>query len=346
MPLVNSDYKPPWRYRNANIQTVLPSLLRKIKSVQYQRQRVNTADGDFIDLDWSFAAADNNIVSQTPRAKAESSVKNGANHRNASLAVLCHGLEGSSDRAYMRGMVKAFNQQGVDVVAYNYRGCSGEANLKKKFYTAGSTDDLQDVLNTLNQQRSYQTIYLIGFSLGGNLVLKYGGEKGGNIDPNIKGIVAISAPCDLRSSSVEMHKSKNYLFTLRFLKMLFAKVREKSNQYPELRSIDLNAIKTLKEFDDQITAPLAGFKDAEDYWTQSSCIRVLSEITIPTLILNAADDPILGPECYPYQVARSNECVYLEVPDWGGHVGFMHRPNQPEYWHESRTVDFLLQYRV
>ena len=324
MPLINSDYKPPLRYRNAHIQTVLPSLLRKIRSVQYQRQRMHTTDGDFIDLDWSYVTAD---------------------HASTSLAVLCHGLEGSSDRAYMKGMTQAFNTRGIDVVAYNYRGCSGETNLQKKFYTAGSTDDLEEVLNAINNQGQYQAIYLVGFSLGGNLVLKYGGEQGGNIDPVIKGIVAISAPCDLRSSSLEMHKSKNYLFSLRFLKMLFVKIREKSTFYPELQSIDLKSIRTLKEFDDHFTAPLAGFKDAEEYWDKASSIKVLSGIAIPTLILNAADDPILGPECYPYQEAQSNDRIFLEVPDRGGHVGFMHRPNYPEYWHEQRAEHIMLQIR-
>jgi len=297
-------------------------LLRKIETIQYQRQRIQTTDGDFIDLDWCLSAADQG---------------------STFLAVLCHGLEGCSDRAYMKGMANAFNARGIDAVAYNYRGCSGESNLHKKFYTAGSTDDLQDVLNSIIKHNHYQTIYLVGFSLGANLVLKYGGEQGINIDPVIKGIAAISAPCDLRSSSVEMLKTKNYIFTLRFLKMLFAKVRDKSKLYPELESIDLKSIKTLKDFDDQITAPLAGFKDAEDYWHKSSCLGFLQALAIPTLILNAADDPILGPECYPYREAQSNDCIFLEVSDWGGHVGFMHRPNQPEYWHERRTVEFLMQ---
>jgi predicted alpha/beta-fold hydrolase len=326
MPIIiNSTYQPPLRYRNAHVQTVLPSLLRKIRSVQYQRRRVHTADGDFIDLDWSYVAA--------------------ANQASTSLAVLCHGLEGSADRAYMMGMAQAFNASGIDAVAYNYRGCSGETNLQKKFYTAGATDDLQDVLDAINKQCRYQDIYLVGFSLGGNLVLKYGGEKGEDIDPIIKGIVAISAPCDLRSSSLEMLKFKNCVYSLRFLKMLLAKVREKSNQYPELKGIDLKSIRTLKQFDDQLTAPLAGYKDAEDYWYKASCIRELSQITIPTLIVNAADDPILGPECYPYQEACAHDFIFLEIPERGGHVGFMHRPNQAVYWHERRTVDFLLQSR-
>jgi len=323
MPVIDSEYKPLRRYRNAYIQTILPTLLRKVEDVNYTRQRVKTSDGDFIDLDWSLAAAN--------KVPAES------------LAVVCHGLEGSSDRAYMLGMVKAFNARGIDAVAYNYRGCSGEMNLARKFYSAGATGDLQEVLDVINNQCYYQTIYLVGFSLGGNLVLKYGGEKGKNIDPAIKGIAAISAPCDLHSSSMELLKAKNYMISLRFLIMLRKKLIEKSNLYPELKRIDPQGIKDLKQFDDQVTAPLAGYKDAEDYWYKASCIRELDQIIIPTLIINAADDPILGPECYPYQEARRNEYIKLEVPPQGGHVGFMHRPNQSEYWHETKTVEFLIQ---
>ena len=323
MPIYDSEFMPLQKYRNAYIQSVLPTLFRKVESVHYTRQRMNTSDGDFIDLDWSLAS-ENKVPAE-------------------SLAVICHGLEGSSDRAYMLGMVKAFNTRGIDAVAYNYRGCSGEMNLMKKLYSAGATDDLQEVLDAIKKHYDYPTVYLVGFSLGGNLVLKYGGEKAGDIDPHIKGIVAISAPCDLYSSSIELLKAKNYMISLRFLIMLRNKFKVKADQYPELKSINIKAIKNLKQFDDQITAPLSGYKDAEDYWYKASCIRKLDQLAIPALIINAADDPILGAECYPYQEARTNEYVHLEVPARGGHVGFMHRPNQNEYWHERRTVEFLMQ---
>lgn len=320
MPLLESEYKPLRRYGNAYLQSVMPTLFRKVEAINYTRQRINTADGDFIDLDWSLA--DKNKAAN-------------------SLAILCHGLEGSSDRAYMRGMAKAFNTRGIDVVAYNFRGCSGELNLMKKFYSAGATDDLQEVMDAIKKQAHYQSQYLVGFSLGGNLVLKYGGEKGGDIDASIKGMAAISAPCDLRSSSVELLKAKNYVFSLRFLIMLRQKVNEKANQYPELKAIDPKSIKNLKQFDDRFTAPLAGYLDAEDYWYKASSIRELEQISIPTLIINSADDPILGSECYPYQEAKASPFIHLEVPARGGHVGFMYRPNQNEYWHESRTANFL-----
>lgn len=321
MPVVESEFKPAWVFRNAHIQTVFPTLFRKVDEIHYTRQRIATRDGDFIDLDWSYA-----------RDKKLS----------ASLAVLCHGLEGCSERAYMTGMARAFNRRGVDVAAYNYRGCSGEPNLQKKYYTAGATDDLEDVLTAIRERVGYGSIYLVGFSLGANLVLKYAGEKGSNIMTDIKGVAAVSAPCDLRSSAIELDKLKNRLYSKRFLHMLCNKVKEKIPVFPELGEIALDSLKTLKEFDNLVTAPLSGFIDAEDYWHRASCIRVLQGTAVPTLIMNAADDPILGPECYPYEEARSTGNIFLEVPQWGGHVGFMQRPGDDEYWHEQRVAAFML----
>ncbi len=321
MPIIDSKFKPSWVCRNAHMQTVYPTLFRGIGSVRYTRQRILTSDSDFIDLDWSFANT------QVP---------------GKSLAVLCHGLEGCSARAYMMGMARACNLRNIDALAYNYRGCSGEPNLQKKFYTAGATDDLDEVITAIRASDRYDTIYLVGFSLGANLVLKYVGETGRDMPDDIKAAVAVSAPCDLRSSAIELDKFKNRLYTKRFLKMLCEKIKAKTVTYPELRDINLDAIRSLKEFDDLVTAPLSGFIDAEDYWYQASCIRVLKNTCIPVLILNAADDPILGSGCYPYEQARVSDDIFLEVPKWGGHVGFMPGPGSLEYWHEQRGVEFFL----
>jgi len=321
MPVLVSDFRPPMVYRNNHIQTTFPTLFRQVKGVEYRRERMTLPDRDFIDLDWSYAMAGR--VSQT-------------------LAVICHGLEGCADRAYMLGMVQACNRRGLDAVAYNYRGCSGEMNREKRFYNAGATDDLGAVIDRIRSTCSYDSIFLIGFSLGANLVLKYTGEQGRDIPSAVQGAVAVSAPCDLSSSSMELHRVKNRLYHYRFLKLLLEKIQEKSTGYPELLRTDLRAIRTLKDFDDNFTAPLGGFRDAHDYWTSCSCRQFLSGICIPALILNAADDPILGPDCYPYPEAEFNPHLYLEVPRWGGHVGFMERAGQPEYWHEQRTLEFIL----
>lgn len=324
MPVIqqSSFPMPAWLVRGAHVQTTTPTLLRKVRDVDYARQRIHTADGDFIDLDWAYATG--------PERKADAA------------AVLCHGLEGSSDRAYMRGMARAFLNRGVDAAAYNYRGCSGEPNLMERFYTAGATGDLSDVIQHIIALGQYRVLYLVGFSLGANLVLKYAGEQGPDLPPVIKGVVGISAPCQLRSSSVEMMKPSNALYHRRFLHMLRRKVEAKAASHPSLRRIDLAGIRTLTGFDDLVTAPLHGYKGAEDYWNSASCINELDRITVPALILNAADDPILGDACYPYHLAAASDCVYLEVPQAGGHVGFMRRPGDQEYWHETRTVSFLL----
>jgi len=321
MPVLASDFRPPIIYRNNHIQTTFPTLFRQVEGVEYRRERMIMPDGDFVDLDWSYAMAGR--VSDT-------------------LAVICHGLEGCADRAYMLGMVQACNRRGLDAVAYNYRGCSGQMNREKRFYNAGATDDLGAVLDFIRSGYSYSSIYLIGFSLGANLVLKYTGEQGAGISPDITRTVAISAPCDLSSSSVELHRAKNRLYHQRFLKMLLEKIKEKSADYPELSATDLKSIRTLKDFDDNFTAPLGGFKDAADYWRKCSCRQFLPEIRVPSLIINAADDPILGPDCFPYPEAEFNPNLYLEIPRWGGHVGFMERTGQQEYWHEKKTLEFIM----
>ncbi len=317
MPVLQtSEYRPLGRYRYTHLQTVLPTLLRKVEGVSYNRERMSVGDGDFIDLDFLSA-------------------------NSKSAVILCHGLEGCSDRAYMKGMAKAFSSRGVDAVCYNYRGCSGEPNLRKKMYTAGSTDDLQDVLDYVYSLKKYSNIFLVGFSLGANLILKYAGEKGSVIDQRIKGIVAVSAPCDLYSSSMALHSRRNLIYHKRFLLMLSEKIEEKKKIFPELSSIDLSSIRTMSDFDNLITAPLNGFKDAEDYWKKCSSLGELNNIIIPTLVLNAADDTILGPECYPFAEAEKSDYIFLEVPKKGGHVGFMRKPSDEEYWHEKRAVDFL-----
>lgn len=321
MPVLKSDFIPPAVYRGAHVQTIVPTLVRSVSGINYERHRMRTSDGDFVDLDWSYAVKDRPADS---------------------AAILCHGLEGSSDRAYMRGMAGVLNRSGIDAVSYNYRGCSGEPNLKTRVYTAGATDDLNEVVEFVRERGSYANIYLVGFSLGGNLVLKYAGDQGSSIDASIKGITAISVPCDLRSSAIELDKPKNRIYNLRFIKMLREKIRSKYSINPELKEIDLDSIRTLKQFDDVVTAPLNGYKDAEDYWSRASSLNVLDRISVPTLILNAGDDPILGPGCYPQESAAANPHLFLEIPAHGGHVGFMHRPKDQEYWHELRTARFLV----
>ncbi len=316
MPVIEkSTYKAPLFLGNNHVQTVLPTLFRKVKGVTYTRERVDTPDGDFIDIDISPVGSGRAII-------------------------LSHGLEGDSGRHYMKGMVRAFNRRGWDAIAFNFRGCSGEPNHKAATYHSGKTEDLHTVIEHLLKTRNYKSLSLAGFSLGANLTLKYAGEKGNNILPQIKSAIGISAPCDLVSSSIELHKNKNLLYSKRFLVSLLEKMKAKEELFPSGIIRDYASVKTLKDFDDSFTAPLNGFRDAMDYWERCSSRKYIAGTVIPTLILNAKDDPILGPECFPYDEAMANKNLFLEVPENGGHMGFITFGKNGEFWHETRTAEF------
>lgn len=285
--------------------------------VHYARERITTPDDDVLDLDWSRAGA-------------------------RRVAILSHGLEGSSERGYMRGMAHALNRAGWDALAWNFRGCAGEPNRTLRFYHSGATDDLHTVIQHVISTGRYDSIALIGFSLGGNITLKYLGERGTDLDPAIAGGIAFSVPCDLRSSAMRLAHPANSIYMRRFLATLRQKVREKMKLMPgSLHDAGLDDISTFQEFDDAYTAPLHGFRDAEDYWHQCSSRRYLEGIRLPALLVNAKDDPFLAPECFPVKEARSSPYLFLEIPSSGGHVGFLGRDATNRYWMEARAVAFL-----
>jgi len=317
MPIVSpSTYRPPPGLANGHLQTILPSLLRRVKGVDYQRERIETGDGDFIDLDWSRCGS-------------------------RRLVVLCHGLEGSSQAAYIRGMARAFNRAGWDAVAYNYRGCSGEANRLLRAYHSGATDDLATVHRHLVRRHACRRIGWIGFSLGGNLVLKYLGENGRVLDGKQHWAAAVSVPCDLAASARRLDRAVNRIYNWRFLRTLKAKARWKARRYPgRIDRKRLAAAHTLKSFDDLFTAPVHGFRDAEDYWRRCSAVWFLDRIRVPTLMINALNDPFLDGACFPYAAARRNPLLFLETPRSGGHVGFPPRTCNGLFWHEARILQF------
>lgn len=318
MPIIEmSAYRPPLFFSNPHVQTILPSVFRKVKDVSYRRERINTPDDDFLDLDWSEV---------------------GSNR----VSILLHGLEGMSDRAYIRGMARALNRGGWDVVAMNFRGCSGECNRRLRFYHSGDTGDLETVVAHVIARGAYTEMALIGFSLGGNVVLKYLGERGNRVRTEIRKAVAFSVPVDLAAGSARMSLPSNRIYMKRFLKMLHEKIRMKMEIMPgQLDDDGYHTMRTFKEFDDRYTAPINGFRDAEDYWELSSSKPFLNDISVPTLLVNAADDPFLPEECFPVDQARANPSFYLEIPSHGGHTGFMAFNARKEYWSESRAVAFL-----
>lgn len=316
MPLVEgSSFRPHPLLPGGHLQSIVPTLLRRVSGIRYERVRIDTSDGDFLDLDTSRVGSDR-------------------------VAIVGHGLEGSSRRAYVLGMVKAFNRAGWDAVAWNFRGCSGEPNRKLRSYHSGASDDLDAVVRHVGRCGGVSSVVLVGFSMGGNIVLKLLGEQG-RVHPPIKAAVAFSVPCDLASAAREMAKPSNALYMRRFLRMLRVKIRAKMELFPgRIDDHGYEQIRTFREFDERYTAPLCGFESAEDYWARAASRPLLARIRVPTLLVNALDDPFLGEACTPREEALRHPFLHLETPRSGGHVGFVGVGRPWDFWAESRAVEF------
>lgn len=316
MPLLRSSYRPGVVFRNGHLATIYSALLRKVEGPQQFRERITLADGDFLDLDWSRAATATDRV-----------------------LILLHGLEGNAQRPYMLGSARLFSARGYDVCAVNLRGCSGVPNRLFRSYHSGATEDLDAVLRHVLGLHKYKKVYLKGFSLGGNLILKFLGENPRYSD-RLAGAAVISVPCDLHDSLQQLNQAKNWLYARRFLTTLREKVREKQKRFPERISLEeVDKIKSLKAFDDYYTSRAHGFSDALDYYTRCSSLPFLEAIRVPTLLLNAQNDSFLGPRCYPVEACRNHPAVYFENPDYGGHVGFVGEGSF--YYSERRSLEFL-----
>jgi len=309
------NYKAPFFLFTPHLETIYPALLRSVELQPYQRERIITPDHDFLDLDW---------------------LKQGSKK----LIVISHGLEGNTQRAYIKGMAKVGYQHGYDILTWNYRGCSEEMNKTLGFYHSGATHDLATVLQHTQETGQYAEIFLVGFSLGGNLTLKYLGEERTR-PASLKKAVTFSVPMDLHTSCNKISQPSNWVYSQRFVKSLKEKIIRKSKTIHALDTSGLDKIKTLREFDDYFTGPIHGYKDALDYYHHCSAIRFVTDIKIPVLIINAANDPFLSPECYPHDLLKGHSYVSFESPQRGGHVGFAQINKNGLYWSEQRAIDFL-----
>jgi uncharacterized protein len=314
MPVISSQFDPPWPLRNGHLQTVLPILFAHRTSIAYRRQRLELSDGDFLDFDWLTSG-------------------------NGRLAILSHGLEGSSRDGTVRGMAAALHKAGWDVLAWNYRGCSEEMNRLPRLYHSGDTGDLATVIERAAEH--FPILALVGLSLGGNLVLKYLGES--RPHSAVAGAVAISPPVNLAATARALDQRKsNLIYLRRLIASLVRKVKAKAKDFPE--RIDPRRISGLhgfEDFDGRFTAPIHGFVDAMDYWTKCSSQQFLPAITVPTLILSAQDDPFLTFESFPFKEAEHSAHLYLEAPKTGGHLGFLSSFNGGLTWAERRVIEFL-----
>lgn len=316
MPLISSTYKPILFLRNGHMATIYPHLFRKIIGVHYKRQRFDLSDGDFLDLDWSKAP----------------------DYPTTKVVISIHGLEGNSGRQYMTGATKHLNKHGYDVVAVNLRNCSDHPNRHYKSYNGGTTSDILEVVEMV-KKIGYHQIHLLGFSLGGNLILKFLGEDNAAARI-ITSAVTVSVPCDLYDALLHINRRENFIYEKRFLKHLKEKLHQKAKMFPDrLSKKEIDQCNSIIAVDNLYTSKAHGYKNALDYYDKCSAKRFLKNIEVPTLIINAVDDPFLGNLCYPYEQAKDHKTLYLETPTHGGHVGFTDTGSIS--YTEKRTITFF-----
>lgn len=318
MPFISeSTYSPPFLFRNSYINTIYPAMFRKGPMPRYERVRLNTPDDDFLDIDYAKVGSEK-------------------------LVIVLHGLEGSSQSQYSRGIVGYFNARGWDAMAVNHRGCSEENNRQPHSYHMGATDDITFLIDKICQENAYREIYLTGFSLGGNVTLKYLGEQSKNLPKQIKAAAVFSVPIDIPSANKEINRRKNAVYLSRFLISMKAKALDKMQRMPDrFPCYDNFNPKNFNEFDELITAPVHGFSCAQDYWKKCSSLPFIKDICVPTLLVNAQDDTFLSAECYPINLAEEHPFFYFEMPRYGGHCGFYERDAEGFVWFEKRAFAFF-----
>lgn len=304
--------------RNPHLQTLLPRL-RLGRPLALRRERLDLPDGDFVDLDWTLRA-------QGP------------------IVIVLHGLEGSSRSPYVRGLLRALDGQGFRAAAMHFRGCSGTPNRLPRGYHSGETRDLDYVVRTLAQREPGARLAVVGYSLGGNVLLKWLGEEAG--DAPVQSAVAVSVPFVLSLAADRLNRGFSRVYQWKLLLSLRQSLRRKFARSPAPIPLhELGGLRSFWHFDDRVTAPLHGFRDAMDYYTSSSSRQYLHRITVPTLVIHAKDDPFLPPEAIPTPEELSPS-IRLELYPHGGHVGFItgSSPWRPVYWLEHRIPEFLVQH--
>ena len=296
-------------------------------AVTYRRERWDTPDGDFIDLDW---------------ADAPSAASDQRSAGSAPLVVLFHGLEGSSRSHYALALMAALRGRGMRGVVAHFRGCSGELNRLPRAYHSGDSAEVDWILRRLRAQNPTAPQFATGISLGGNALLKWLGESGDAATGVIDAAAAVSAPLDLMASGEALGQGFNLLYARNFLQTLTVKSLAKLERFPGLYDAGaVRASRTLREFDDLVTAPLHGFRNTDDYWTRASSKPGLMNIRVPTLVINARNDPFLPAHALPRRDEVSAS-VALEQPGEGGHVGFVGGALPGNYdWLPLRLLHFL-----
>lgn len=323
--LIQSTFKPAWWLNNPHLQTLYPALLRKPINPVLKRERLLTADDDFIDVDF-------------------------CGEGDQPLVILLHGLTGSSQSVYIKGLQQALLQQGLRSAALNFRGCSGEYNHSSRCYHSGETGDIDFLYRTLRAREPDTQMAAVGFSLGGNVLLKWLGEQGSDVQ--LFAATAVSVPLVLSACASKLDSGFSKLYRASLLRELKEYLHLKQQHLESLgktaeaeiiRQIgDLDNINSFWQYDDRVIAKLYDFANVEDYYQRSSSRQFLKAITVPTLLIQAQDDPFMTPAVIP-DISELSSSMSLESTQAGGHVGFIsgNNPLQPEYWLEQRIPEFL-----
>ncbi|QNN25383.1 hydrolase [Planctomycetales bacterium ZRK34] len=312
-------FRPAWWLPGGHLQTIWPTLVRRVK-LTTRRQRYDLPDGDFVDVDWV-----------------------GEQHDDQPIVILLHGLEGSIQSSYVRGLLAAIDAHGWRGGVLHFRGCSGEPNRLPRGYHSGDTADLAWFIDHLRRKHPASKLAAVGYSLGGNVLLKWLGETGG--DNPLTAAVAVSVPFDLNAAATRLEHGISRIYQRHLLTRLHASVRAKMQRMTvdlPITSQQVSELNTFRAFDDAITAPLHGFAGVDDYYTRSSSGQYIPRIDRPTLILHARNDPFMTPEAIP-SPADLPDGVQLEVSPGGGHVGFVagRCPWRATYWLEHRIPRYL-----
>ena len=305
---------------NRHLMTIWAALPRLPRRLPIVRERWELDDGDFLDVD---------------RLRGES---------DAPTLIVLHGLEGSSRAGYIVGVLAEAHARGLGAVALNFRGCSNEPNRLARSYHSGETGDLAHAIARLRREQPGRKLGLVGFSLGGNVVTKFLGERGEDLPPEVRAGAVISVPFDLAGCCAQLDGPgfASWIYRERFLRRLRKKASEKSLRFAQVDRERVRAAKTIREFDDALTAPIHGFADAADYYARSSSAGFLAGVKRPLLVIHAEDDPFIPPSTLPREALASNPRITVEMTPDGGHVAFVSGPPWRPLRHaERRAVEFL-----
>jgi predicted alpha/beta-fold hydrolase len=333
-----TSYKPAWWLPGPHATTLWGKLGRHEPALDVAWERLDTPDGDFLEL----AHLGPNASNERDAAAAH------GDHVDRPHLLIMHGLEGGVEANYVRGFAREASARGWRATLMLFRTCGPTPNLRPRSYHSGETGDLRLVIDTLAARRPGTPLGVAAVSLGGNVLCKLLGEDGPPLPLELQAAVAISTPFDLARASRYIGRGFGKVYELAFLRSLVPKARAKIARHPELASVDASEpIRTIWEFDDRFTSPVHGFRDAADYYARSSSLQFLDGIRVPTLLLNAVDDPFLPPAVLDEvrRVAARNGALTIEFPDHGGHVGFTAARGAftPFYYGEWRAVDFIAQ---